>query len=269
MKMKTYEEYFKDFSGRDERLRNVIRYRSYPTMFYRTNLAMHSKRVVWQTMALLNMFPADVQATLDEEKIILTAWVHDDHEIIMGDRQSASDWHMTTNQFSELYQKEVAAVDEVCKLFPETIGTYAYRDILHEAVQVETLASQIVKLADKIEGSGEALHELFAGNTVFSQRMIDPDYHKENAHPEEYYGQYFDALWDKLPLLSPFSSFLTPPLVSATAPYAFAKTSAARSPHTRASLDIPTGYAPYDYWKRNILSRATPDEIRQLYVTVE
>jgi len=195
--------------------------------------------------------------------------VHDDHEIIAGDHQSGNEWHMTKEQFSTLQQKENWAVDELCKVFPENIGNYIYRDLLTEAVKVNTLESQIIKLADKIEGSGEALHEIFGGNEAFSRGIIDPDYHKEINAPPVYYGKYFDALFDKLPLLSPLSSFLIPPLVTATISDELIKISKNRSPHTRASLDIPTGYAPYDYWKKNFLSHATENEIRQLYIKVE
>ena len=71
--MKSYEEYFKDFPRRRERLEKVVRYRIYQTMFYRTNLAQHSKRVAWQTQALLDMLPDSTRSTLDEERIILMA----------------------------------------------------------------------------------------------------------------------------------------------------------------------------------------------------
>src|SRR3989338_7411127 len=128
MTIDMYDSYFKDFSGRNERLKNILRYHIYPMMFYRTNQAVHSKRVAWQTLALLNMLPAAARASLDEEKIILMAWVHDDHEIIAGDHQSGNEWHMTKEQFSTLQQKENWAVDELCKVFPENIGNYIYRD---------------------------------------------------------------------------------------------------------------------------------------------
>lgn len=267
--MKPYTEYFQDFTGRTEHLHEVIRYRSYPVMFYRTNLATHSKRVAWQVDALLDMFPAPIRATLDEEKIILMAWVHDDHEIIIGDRQSASDWHMSADQFTDLYKREEDAVDKISKLFPKMIGKYIYRDLLLSAVRVDTLESQIVKLADKIEGCNEALHELFAGNLSFAERMIDPDYGKENPHAGEYYGKYFDALYNKLTLLKPLASFLTMPLVSARTLNDFSQHGTKLVPHTRASLDTPTGYTPYDYWKKNFLTRANEDEIKQLHIKLE
>jgi len=269
MKMRSYDEYFEDFSGRNERLKNILRYHIYPTMFYRTNLAVHSKRVAWQTLALLDMLPAATRTSLDEEKILLMAWVHDDHEIIAGDHQSGNEKHMTKEQFADLKQKEAGAVDELCKVFPENIGNYKYQDLLTEAVKVNTIESQIIKLADKIEGSGEALHEIFGGNEAFSRGIIDPDYQKEINAPPVYYGRYFDALWDKLPLLSPLSAFLTPSLTAATISDELIEMSKNRSPHTRTSLDTPTGYAPYDYWKKNFLSHATEDEIQQLYIRVE
>lgn len=267
--MKSYDEYFKDFTGRNERLKNIVRYRIYQTMFYRTNLAIHSKRVAWQTMALLDMLPAATRASLNEGRIILMAWVHDDHEIIAGDHQSGNEKHMTKEQFTALHEKETRAVDELCKEFPKNIGSYTYRDLLDEAVRVDTIESQIVKLADKIEGSGEALHEVFGGNTTFAKGIMDPDYHKEINAPPVYYGKYFDRLFDKLPLLSPLSAFLTPPLITAAISDELIEMSKNRSPHTRVSLDMPIGYAPYDYWKKNFLSHATEDEIRQLYVKVE
>ena len=269
MTIDMYDSYFKDFSGRSERLRNIIRYHIYPTMFYRTNLAMHSKRVAWQTLALLDMLPSAARSSLDEERIILMAWVHDDHEIIAGDHQSGNEKHMTKEQFAGLHQKEARAVDELCKIFPETIGNYKYRDLLSEAVRVDTIGSQIIKLADKIEGSGEALHEVFGGNTSFSSGIIDPDYQKEIHAPPVYYGKYFDALFDKLPLLSPLSAFLALPLITAAISDDLIEMSKDRFPHTRASLDIPTGYAPYDYWKKNFLSHADEDEVKQLYIKTE
>lgn len=269
MNMKSYDEYFQDFFGRTERLKNIIRYHIYPTMFYRTDLAQHSKRVAWQTLALLDMLPATTRASLNEERILLMAWLHDDHEIIAGDHQSGNEKHLTKKQFADLSQKEIQAVEQLSKEFPENIGNYIYRDLLTEAVKVDTLESQIIKLADKIEGFGEALHEVFGGNEAFSKGIIDPDYHKEISAPPIYYGRYFDMLFDKLPLLRPFASFLTPPLVSATISDDINEMSRGRSPHTRTSLDSPTGYAPYDYWKKNFLSRATENEIWQLYIRVE
>jgi len=129
--------------------------------------------------------------------------------------------------------------------------------------------AKLIKLADKIEGSGEALHEVFGGNMSFSSGIIDPDYQKEIHAPPVYYGKYFDALFDKLPLLSPLSAFLALPLITAAISDDLIEMSKDRFPHTRASLDIPTGYAPYDYWKKNFLSHADEDEVKQLYIKTE
>ncbi|QQR78143.1 MAG: HD domain-containing protein [Candidatus Moraniibacteriota bacterium] len=266
--MTTYETYFKDFIGRAEKLSAVKRYRAYDTMFYRTNLATHSKRVGWQTMALLAMLPDDIRQTLDQEKILLLAWVHDDHEIFAGDHQSASEWHMTRQQCTDQETKEAWAVEKTAKIFPHQLGRHVYHDLLAEAVRVDTIESQLVKLADKIEGCGEALHEIFGGNVGFTVEVKDPDhdYGKTNPIPPVYYGHYFDHLPKKLPLLEPWRAFLVPPLVSCHDNINFSELAALHTPHTRASLDIPIGFAPYDYWKATFLASGSEDEIHQLFV---
>ena len=73
------ESDFSNFVGRDEDLKTVKRYHRYSPMFYRSNLLIHSKRVLTMVESLIpvvkNYFP-----NFDEDASKIMALIHDDIE---------------------------------------------------------------------------------------------------------------------------------------------------------------------------------------------
>ena len=73
---------FSGFSNREESLRSIYRYHNYQDSFYRSDLWLHAKRLLYLIQSkiniLLNYFP-----DIDTRKLQIQALVHDDVEIII------------------------------------------------------------------------------------------------------------------------------------------------------------------------------------------
>ncbi len=175
-----HEELFRDFTGREELLQTITRYKSYPHKLFPTTLRAHQHQVAAFVAYFLNEFPELSQkAGLDEERMIVMAWIHDDNEVDMrhGDIQSASEVHRTKKENEDLLSDIQQSIQCTAARFPEKVGGFLYRELLEDVgMRVDSRESQLVKFCDKMVGFGEALHEIHAGNTTFSTGMIDPNF---------------------------------------------------------------------------------------------
>ncbi len=166
-------EAFAAFPGREAALRNITRYSLYRVMFYRTNLFTHSKRVAWIAREIGRHAERVFGASFNSERAVITALVHDDHEIIMGDVQRGNKNKMNAEQKAELQKIEERAIETIVKQYPQRVGPYRYRDLIWSAHHLDCLEAQVVEFADKFDAFGEALHEVFGGNTTFTENVTN------------------------------------------------------------------------------------------------
>ena len=187
---------------REASLANIVRYSNY-TMLYPTNLVSHQHQVAAVTRHLIELFGFN-ELDIDIVKALIEAFIHDDHEPFMKalDFQSADRAHLNADQKKELEEDEWEAISKVIDAYPSRISGYAYDELLLDAAyHVDTIESQLVKLADKIAGLGEALHEIYAGNDAVEKGTISKRFGKLSVSPIEYYRNYFVGMETRLPLL--------------------------------------------------------------------
>jgi len=232
------------FEAREAALKNIKRYvdEHTPTMFYRTTDWMHS----WRVLAHLeNIIPlaTKVFPGFNIEFTRRIAITHDDLEMITGDIQLYRKEQMNEKEQKELQEREAAAIGQLRASSPFGIDGYPYRELLQVAKEKKIIEAQVVSYCDKFDGFGEALHEVFAGNHCF----LRPAGGTQN-------GGYIRRLHDfetKYPslqaLLQQEHPMFHPPRID------FEPIVAEGKPHTAVSIVTPTGYAPYDCWKANVM----------------
>ena len=237
-------------------------------MFYRTNLLTHSRRVSW---LVENISPYAVSAfgnNFNPEKAIILALVHDDAEIIMGDYQAGNKAKMNEDQLKELDDIEKKAIDEIAERWPSDVGRFNYRELLTAARLTDSLEAEVVKYADKAEGLAEALHEVYAGNKLFTQNVHN-EYGRIPTY-DEYYMPYL-AMYAKYYPSTTKLFELGCPLLAEPEIIDFGAIAATAKPHTLASLHEASGHDFYDAWKNIILARAKnePEELNYLITIKE
>lgn len=241
---------FSDFTGRKEALEQVIRYHSYKPMLYRTNLWMHTRRLV----ALLEAVSEDIIKIFPDwniEKSRTFASIHDDAEIIVGDIQFGKKIQMTDKEMAALAQKEERAIDELTARFPAEINGFNYGELAHayEDKTPDNFDAMIVKYLDKMDAYCEATHEVLAGNDIFIAG-VGADMESPITVYKHFFSTFTEA-WPDLQLLRdtghPF--FQIPP------PLSDAHLQQKRTPHTIESIKKDTGLAHYEFWKAATLER--------------
>lgn len=159
-----------------EKLKKLHRYGKFDVMFYRTNDLIHSRRVA-KLLEYIAPFLTFYYPTFDLEKAKTIALHHDDFEIVLegGDISLQLKLLMDDCELSVLEQKEILASLAMTKLYPKKIKGYEYRQILLHSIQKDCIEAQVVSFCDKIDAYCEAIHEVFAGNTVFLEPIINYD----------------------------------------------------------------------------------------------
>src|SRR3989344_3516771 len=102
---------FEGFYGREDELKKVIRYHKYVPMFYRTNLQMHSNRVLWLVEDLIPLAKKVYGSKFDIEKARTLAKVHDDAEVITGDVQLGHKLQMSSSELANVHSDEASAIE--------------------------------------------------------------------------------------------------------------------------------------------------------------
>ena len=254
------------FPEREKNLRSVTRYSLYHTMWYRTNLWSHSRRVAWIIEKLIPCAKKEFGEAFDANKAIALGLVHDDAETIFGDVQAGNKLNMSKEQLDEVKNQEKGAAEILIKKSPQYIGTYEYKELLSTAMDKQSLESIHVDWADKLDAFGEALHEIFAGNTLWTEHVVNE--YGRILLPTEYYMNYFNNFQNKFPLSKglfeqPNTLFkipLSPDIEK------FAKQGV---PHTVQSIKQKTGYEQYDFWIQLTLENGTKEDIMNLYTKKE
>lgn len=234
------------FEIRKAELKKIKRYVDSHTqvMYYRSTDWQHSWRVLWHLEEILprtEIFPG-----FNIELSRRMAIIHDDLEIITGDVQLYRKEQMSDEELRQLKEKEKEAIDQLAKRFPFSIDGYPYRELLEMAHEKNCLEAQLVSYCDKFDGFGEALHEVYAGNSRFLRptqgTMKDSGYIRRVNIFSEKYPELQQLLEQKHPLFNL-------PRID------FDPIAEQGKPHTPDSIIISAKYAPYDFWKGNIMKR--------------
>lgn len=235
------------FEAREEALKNIKRYVDELTsiMYYRTTDWQHSWRVSWHVEQIIPL-THQVYPGFNGELARRLALVHDDLEMITGDVQLYRKEQMSRDELQQLRQKEQDAIAQVAARFPFSIDGYPYREMLQMVLDKKCLEAQVVSYCDKFDGFGEALHEVFAGNPRFLRPV------QGNDKTRGYIGRLkeFEQKYPELqPLLRQDHPLFSPSRIN------FDQIAIEGKPFTRESIVGRTGYAPYDWWKFNIISK--------------
>lgn len=254
------------FSGREAKLREITRYSLYSKMWYRTNLWTHTRRVAWIVEELIPLAQKVFKKDFDPEKAIALALVHDDPEMIIGDIQAGNKAKMSEAELKKVHELEQNAAEILAKKYPHRLGNYVYEDLLNEAARKGTLESLVVSWADKYDAFGEALHELFAGNKLWTVH-VNNEYGKIDL-PTEYYMKYFRAFETKFSqskeLFLEKDTWFSIPDEPNILDIVNKNTT-----HTKSSLGAQKGYKAYDQWVALTLKKGTQEDTDNLFVQKE
>jgi 5'-deoxynucleotidase YfbR-like HD superfamily hydrolase len=253
------------FLDRKKDLRNIKRYSIYDVMFYRSNLYIHSKRVAFHVCESMK-YIEKAYPEFDKVKALIIALVHDDAEIITGDFQAADKAIMKEEELENIERLEEKAIKVLVKKYPKKIYGYDYNEILTDVLEVNSIEAVVVKLLDKFDGFGEALHEIFAGNkyymtTTKTKNGVPPT-------PYDYYINLIPNYYKIFPRLKPLFNVKNFPLKNLQTINQF-KVIENGKPHTKESIMNKTGYYPYDLWLSVNLKYSNEEEIKDLYIKKE
>jgi 5'-deoxynucleotidase YfbR-like HD superfamily hydrolase len=252
------------FPGREEGLRKIMRYTLYSTVFYRFSDFSHSKRVAWHIVSVAPLL-LKIHPDLDIHLMLVIALVHDDAELVTGDYQAGNKSKMTPEQLAALDQEERDAIAELAERFPKTIGGYVYQDLLLDVMELKSKEAQIVKYLDRQDALGEALHELYGGNTTWTVNVVNE--FGTIPTPFDFYLDKQPKMIEKHPVLvalkdsHPF--FSVPELRDWKALVPTCK------PHTKDSISALVGHPQYDAWRQMVLALGDSEEVENLYTQRE
>jgi 5'-deoxynucleotidase YfbR-like HD superfamily hydrolase len=253
------------FSGREEGLRAVKRYMMYVPMHYRTEVWGHAKRLAW-LVEEVGLSVKKIMPSFDLAKAMLIALVHDDAEMIIGDIQAGNKAKMSAAELAQLEKNERDAIEKLSQRFPEKVGSYIYKDLLYAGLDLNCPEARLVKFFDKFDAFGEALHEIYSGNSRFVTNATTE--YGLIPLPTDYYIGWLNGFPAKYPEFNRLWLGEYPFLINIT-PADFKAVAAQGAPHTEESLKQPTGYAPYDFWRRVLLARADQETLDNLVLVKE
>lgn len=261
-----YGNLFETFSGREDELAKIFRYKIYTTMYYRTDLVIHSLRVSWIIKELNPFAIGAFGDSYDPVKAEVMGLVHDDAEIVMGDIEAGIKNKMSAEELESVHDLEVDAIKVLTRRFPKKVGEYSYGQLLQESFDHTSLESQVMQFADKFDALGEALHEVYAGNRCFMTNVSN-QYGVIDLPIQSYYN-YFSKFFDKFPAMHPLlntDATWFKPLPE----QGFERIVEGGKPHTESSIKVQTGYWPYDLWIDANLKYADQDKLARLYTKLE
>jgi len=236
------------FHGREIALAGIKRYvhRIVPTMFYRTNDFLHSRRVLWYLEEAMPDILEVYGADFDVDFARTLALVHDDIEILIGDITLHDKERMGSGEREDLVKQEGEAILGVVKMYNAVANGFDYKELLTAAKEKKRLEAQFVSFFDKFDAAGEAWHEIWAGNHYFlfivggKPGQEGGLVRRLNEFPIKYpaMAKFFERHPQYLPQ-----------------PFDFRSAMEQGRPHTEASLQKDSGYPPYESWKRIIMKR--------------
>lgn len=232
-----------------ENLQHILRYRRKKVMHYRSNVAVHESRVLALAQEI---YPFALKQGIKLNKNLLETFaeLHDDFELI--NHPVIQDYHLGIGDKALEERRAIHKLN----------GSYTFdrrglnsRQTLIRYVSRVDLEAQLVEYLNIFDGFAEAIHEIAAGNS----RFLDvPNVHRKKLFE---LGCKNSAL---RPLYNKNHPLFEIPVFDDTKDF-----KAKRTFHDNESLITPTGYAPYDFWKRTILLRGNLEAFESITVVKE
>src|SRR3989338_5686178 len=149
----------KGFYGRINDLESVKRFYDpyFETMFYRTNVALHTLRCSWLVNELNQTTARTYGSSFNQKKAILLSLTHDDTEIITTDKPLYTKERMSPAEKVAFEEEEIHAIKILAGRFPKQIDNFTYEELLNEARKKKSPEMQVVKYADYADALCEAI----------------------------------------------------------------------------------------------------------------
>lgn len=234
---------------REEKLKQIYRYSYFDVVYYRSNLWMHTHRVLWLLEELIPIAKKSID--FDEEKARALALVHDDPEMLTGDIQAIEKQRMTKEEQAKMEEDDLRAIDEIAKQYPEFVNGYSYRELLRHSAKKDCIEAKLVSYVDKVDAYCESLHELYAGNLSLLRSVV----FYANALP--LFPLKFPELKGLLSSKESALTFLTDQI--SPGEIKFENYINLGKPHTKESLEINTDFPFYGTWKKIVAERGHLD----------
>jgi hypothetical protein len=234
---------------RQQRLESIDRYHYFDVLFYRSNLWMHSQRVLWLLEEVAPI--AERYIKFDVEKARALALVHDDAEMITGDIQAIVKARISKEELKELENNELKAIKQLVKKFPKQINGYSYEKLLNHAAKKDCIEAQLVSYVDKMDAYCESLHEVYAGNMSLIRSVI-------------FNANIIPLFSKKFPKLKPFLESKESPFTfigDQISPYKIQskKYSHLGKPFTKETVKLNNDFYFYKRWKEIVIKKGKID----------
>lgn len=234
---------------RRQKLESIYRYRYFEVLLYRSNLWMHTHRVLWLLEEVVPL--AKKYLDFDLEKARVYALVHDDAEIVTGDIQAIEKARMSLDEQKEYEKKEAEAIEALVANYPKEIGGYSYRELLEHAMNKDCIEAQLVSYLDKVDAYCETLHEIYAGNMSLLRSVV-------------FYSSTLPLFPIKYPALKEFLSSKESPftyLSDQISPFEIRAENYKylNKPHTVESMNKDVDFPFYKEWKRIVVEKGHID----------
>jgi len=216
--------------------------RPYKIMYYRTDLSVHTKRVVAINREVCTV-AVECYSEFKAQRSLYMSEHHDDHEVILKDASAHAKGEMNKKQLELFEHKEVAAIRRLGRKYPNQIEGYSYEDIMIEAFHKDTRESQSHSYSDKVDAYCESIHEVLAGNTVFIDSALWYVW-KYFTQREEKFPLIFELFKDPYASKSKFLQFPAPDTIGF-----FNHGLQCARPHTEETIMQKTGIPIYEAWK--------------------
>lgn len=236
-------------SDREMKLKEIYRYSFFDVVYYRSNLWMHTHRVLWLLEELMPIAKKYIE--FDEEKARALALVHDDPEMLTGDIQAIVKSRMTKEEQTKMEEDDMKAIDEIAKSYPEFINGYSYRELLKHSAKKDCIEAKLVSYVDKMDAYCESLHELYAGNLSLLRSVV----FYANALP--LFPIKFPELKEMLSSKESTLTFITDQISPGEIKYENYKNF--NKPHSAESLEINTDFPFYKTWKDIVIKKGKID----------
>lgn len=239
---------------REKKLKAIKRYSMFEKMFYRSNLWMHTYRMLWMIEAAAELAEKHLKVDINRARVL--ALVHDDAEIVTGDIQAGHKKFMSKDELQKVAEGEAAAIEELTGRYPKMINGYVYRELLLSALQKNDVEAQLVMYFDKLDAFCESLHEVLAGNIIFLRAVIF--YTKTMAEFPIKNSLIVDFLNSKELSLTWIDNRESP-LKVLIERYTYLN-----HPHTKESIYRDSDFPFYNTWRSLVIKRAGEEGIRWL-----
>lgn len=247
-----------DFSSwppeREQKLKNIWRYSMFERMYYRSNLWMHTHRMLWMIETTADISTKTLH--IDVNKARTLALVHDDAEMITGDIQAGHKFFMSKTQLKKIDEAEEEAIGQLSRRFPKKLNGYSYEELLTRALQKDTPESQLVMYFDKLDAFCECLHEILAGNILFLRSVM-------------FYERIMTLFPTTHPLIAEMLEEKELPFFDVERRESPTKVTVASDahfnrPHTPASIKIKSDFPFYNSWRELVAERGGKEGTRWL-----